>query len=82
MDPAAKLIRNYWFYKATGLRALISARGMTLTPGRKSIEEMREILAGVNDSLLATPEEESNNDEEGVESSCNSRDEATKAILQ
>mmetsp|Transcript_12022 Transcript_12022/g.14908 ORF Transcript_12022/g.14908 Transcript_12022/m.14908 type:complete len:391 (-) Transcript_12022:1073-2245(-) len=56
---------------------------MTLTPGRKSIEEMREILAGVrNDSLLVTPEDDSNNEEEGGESSCNSRDEAAKAILQ
>jgi len=45
------VVRNYWFYKAAGLKALISARGMTLTPGRKSIEEMREILDGVrNDS--------------------------------
>ena len=81
------VVQNYWFYKAAGLKALISARGMTLTSGRKSIEEMREVLAGVNDSLLVTPMEEEitrndDNEEGSDESFCNAKDEAAKAILQ
>ena len=60
---------------------------MTLTSGRKSIEEMREVLAGVNDSLLVTPMEEEitrndDNEEGSDESFCNAKDEAAKAILQ
>ena len=50
---------------------------MKLTPGRKSIEEMREALAGTNVSSLITPGEETNDD--GISGA---KDEAARAILQ
>ena len=40
--------RSYWFYKSGGLKALISARGISLGTGRKTMDQMRDALAGRN----------------------------------
>ena len=38
-------VRNYWFYKSIGLKALIGSKGIELENGRKTICHMREALS-------------------------------------
>ena len=69
-------IRNFWFYKVEGLKGLIKDRGITLTSGRKTIIQMREVLAGMSNTSAVT-EPTTGRDLNGL----NPRDAVTKAIL-
>ncbi len=69
--------RNYYFYKTTGLRALISAKGLSLGNGRKTAEQMRAILAGTLVPAAAPTSATTATNE-----ALTPKDAATKAILE
>ena len=72
-------IRNFWFYKATGLKDLAKLKGLDLGKGRKTIDQLREILANPSEHCRGPGEE---SQRKNGKMKLPPREAATQAILE
>ncbi len=82
-------IRNFWFYKHSGLKELAQAQGLDLGKGRKTIGDLRKILANPADHQPAAEIAETATTQQGgrrrttkQRTKLPPKDEATRAILE
>ena len=73
--------RNFLFYKAAGLRALVQAKGIVLENGRKKSEDMVRALAE-GGQPIQVPDTVTTSVEGGLNFEQEAKDAATKAILE
>ena len=73
--------RNYLFYKANGLRDLVSARSFVLPTGQKTIPHMIDALAGVSGATI-TSDQGGAEGEGGADNLSSPEESAILAILE
>ena len=73
--------RNYLFYKANGLRDLVSARSFVLPAGQKTIPHMIDTLAGVSGATI-TSDQGGAEGEGGADNLSSPEESAILAILE